>query len=99
MLLGVVFIVVLVSVPLARGRLSALGDLRLRMPGLAVAGILAQVLIVSAAPPGLGGEQKGAHLASYALLGACAGANRRVPAGSPGVPRRARRPRGRAGGR
>jgi Family of unknown function (DUF5317) len=82
MLLGVVFILVLLSVPLARGRLSALGDLRLRMPGLAVAGILAQVLIVSVAPSGLGGVQKGVHLLSYALLGACAWANRRVP----GVP-------------
>jgi Family of unknown function (DUF5317) len=82
MLLGVVFVLVLLSVPLARGRLSALGDLRLRMPGLAVAGILAQVLIVSVAPSGLGGVQQGVHLLSYALLGACAWANRRVP----GVP-------------
>jgi hypothetical protein len=79
MLLGVVFLVALVSVPLARGRLSALGDLRLKMPGLALAGILAQVLIVSVAPSGLGGVQKGVHLASYALLGGCLWANRRVP--------------------
>ena len=82
MLLGVVFLVVLASVPLARGRLSALGDLPLRMPGLAVAGILAQVVIVSVVPDGLGGLHHGIHLISYALLGACAWANRRIP----GVP-------------
>jgi hypothetical protein len=73
---------VLVSVPLARGRLSALGDLELRLPGLAVAGILAQVLIVSVVPTGLGAAADWLHLLSYALLGACAWANRRIP----GVP-------------
>jgi hypothetical protein len=82
MLLGVIFIVVLLTVPLARGRLSALGDLDLRMPGLAVAGILAQVLIVSIVPEGLGAAAHWLHLLSYALLGACAWANRRIP----GVP-------------
>jgi hypothetical protein len=79
MLLGVIFIAVLLSVPLARGRLSALGDLQLRMPGLAVAGILAQVLIVSVVPEGLGSAAHWLHLVSYALLGACAWANRRIP--------------------
>jgi hypothetical protein len=79
MFLGVVFLLCLVTVPLARGRLSALGDLQLRMPGLAVAGILAQVLIVSIAPEGLGGIQEAVHLLSYALLGACAWVNRRIP--------------------
>jgi hypothetical protein len=82
MLLGVVFLLCLASVPLARGRLSALGELRLRMPGLAVAGILCQVVIVSVVPSGLGEVANVVHLASYALLGACAWANRRVP----GVP-------------
>jgi hypothetical protein len=82
MLLGVIFIAVLLTVPLARGRLSALGDLELRMPGLAFAGILAQVLIVSIVPEGLGAAAHWLHLLSYALLGACAWANRRIP----GVP-------------
>jgi hypothetical protein len=79
MFLGVVFLLCLATVPLARGRLSALGDLELRMPGLAIAGILAQVLIVSIAPEGLGGVQEAVHLLSYALLGACAWVNRRIP--------------------
>jgi hypothetical protein len=79
MLLGVVFIAILLTVPLARGRLSAIGDLPLRMPGLAVAGILAQVVIVSIVPEGLGGVHQVVHLLSYALLGACAWLNRRIP--------------------
>jgi Family of unknown function (DUF5317) len=82
MLLGVVFLFCLVTVPLAGGRLSALGDLRLQMPGLAFAGIVAQVLIVSVVPHGLGALADWVHLLSYALLGACAWVNRRVP----GVP-------------
>jgi Family of unknown function (DUF5317) len=82
MLLGVVFLLILATVPLARGRLSALGELELRMPGLAVAGILAQVLIVSVVPKGLGWAADVIHLGSYALLGACAWLNRRIP----GVP-------------
>jgi hypothetical protein len=82
MLLGVVFILCLLTVPLARGRLSALGELQLRRPGLAVAGILSQVVIVSIAPKGLAGLQEAVHLVSYALLGACAWSNRRIP----GVP-------------
>jgi hypothetical protein len=82
MLLGVVFLLILATVPLARGRLSALGDLQLRMPGLAVAGILAQVVIVSVVPRGLGWASDVIHLGSYALLGACAWLNRRIP----GVP-------------
>jgi hypothetical protein len=83
MLLGLVFIACLISVPLARGRLSALGDLQLRWPGLAVAGIVVQVAIISVIPAaGSAVFHEALHLLSYALLGACAWANRRIP----GVP-------------
>jgi hypothetical protein len=82
MLLGLIFIVCVATVPLARGRLSALGELALRMPGLAVAGIALQVGIISLAPSGIEGLHEALHLVSYALLGACAWANRRIP----GVP-------------
>jgi hypothetical protein len=82
MLLGLIFIACLVTVPLARGRLSALGDLRLRLPGLAVGGIALQVAIISLVPAGPAGFHEALHLVSYALLGACAWANRRIP----GVP-------------
>jgi hypothetical protein len=69
----------LLSVPLAGGRLTRLGELRLRLPGLAVAGIAVQVLIVSVAPgAALAGLHAPLHVLSYALLGAFGWANRRV---------------------
>jgi Family of unknown function (DUF5317) len=79
MLLGVLFLLLVATVPLLGGRLSALGDLRLRAPWLALAGIGVQVVIVSLLPGGSSWLHEGAHLASYALLGACAWVNRRVP--------------------
>jgi hypothetical protein len=79
MLLGVLFLVLVATVPLARGKLTALGDLRLRRPWLALAGIGVQVVIVSVLPGGSAFWHEAAHLVSYALLGACAWANRRVP--------------------
>ena len=82
MILGLVFIACLLTVPLARGRLSALGDLRLRHGWLALAGIGVQILIISVFPnvPELVSEA--VHMFSYALLGAFAWVNRRIP----GVP-------------
>jgi hypothetical protein len=82
MLLGLILIALLVTVPLLGGRLTALGELTLRMPGLALAGIGLQVLIISVLPTGPDGFHEVLHVVSYALLGACAWANRRVP----GVP-------------
>jgi hypothetical protein len=82
MLLGILFIIVVLTVPLARGRLSALGDLRLRRPWLALAGLCLQVVIVSLLPSGSAGLHEGVHIASYALLGLCAWQNRSIP----GVP-------------
>lgn len=79
MLLGVLFLVIVATVPLARGRLSALGELRLRAPWLAVAGIGIQVVIVSLLPGGSAWMHEAAHLLSYGFLGACAWVNRRVP--------------------
>jgi hypothetical protein len=52
------------------------------MPGLALAGIALQVLIVSVLPGASAGFHEAAHMVSYGLIGACAWANRRVP----GVP-------------
>src|SRR5690242_8591691 len=82
MLLGVLFLLVVLSVPLAGGRLSALGDLQLRRPWLALAGLGLQVVIVSLLPSGSAGLHEGVHIASYALLGLCAWQNRSIP----GVP-------------
>jgi hypothetical protein len=82
MFLGVVFGICLASVPLAGGRLSALGELRLRAPWLALAAIGLQILIVSVLPGASAGFHEAVHMTSYGLLGACAWLNRRVP----GVP-------------
>jgi hypothetical protein len=82
MFLGVVFILCVLSVPLLGGRLTALGELRLRHGWLALAGIGLQVLIISVVPNGPAGMHEAVHLASYGLFGAFAWINRRVP----GVP-------------
>ena len=82
MILGLVFLACLATVPLARGRLTALADLRLRHPWLALAGIGVQVLIISVVAAGPAHLHEAVHMLSYALLGAFAWANRRIP----GVP-------------
>jgi hypothetical protein len=82
MILGLVFIACVLSVPLARGRLSALGDLQLRHGWLALAGIGVQILIISVIPGASEAVSEGVHMLSYFLLGAFAWFNRRIP----GVP-------------
>ena len=82
MILGLVFIACVLSVPLARGRLSALGDLNLRCGWLALAGIGVQILIISVLPNVSEPVSEGVHMLSYLLLGAFAWSNR----GIPGVP-------------
>ena len=77
-MIGLFYLAVLVSVPLAGGRLSALADLRLRRPGLAVAAILMQIVIISLLPAGSHGLHRAVHIGSYLLLGAFAWSNRRV---------------------
>ena len=74
----VVIALCLATVPLTRGRLVRLGELRLRRGGLALAAIALQVLVVSVAPRGLAGLHEILHVASYALLAAFGWSNRRV---------------------
>ena len=78
MLMLVVIGLCLLSVPLTGGRLSRLAELEWRLPGLALGGILVQVLIISVAPSGLAGLHEALHVASYALLGAFAWVNRGI---------------------
>jgi hypothetical protein len=78
MILALAYLLCLVSVPLARGRLSALADVELRRPALAVGAIALQVLIVSVFPSSLGAAAEPLHIVSYLLLGAFAWANRRL---------------------
>ena len=78
MILGLAYLLCLLSVPLAKGRLSSLADVQLRMPGLAGAAIAIQVVIVSLLPGSLGGFSEPLHIASYLLLGVFAWFNRRL---------------------
>jgi Family of unknown function (DUF5317) len=82
MILGIVFIACLLTVPLARGRLTALGALQLRNGWLALAGIGVQILIISVFPGAPAWLTEGVHVLSYLLLGAFAWSNLRIP----GVP-------------
>jgi hypothetical protein len=79
-LIGLVFLLCLATVPLARGRLGALADLRVRAGWLLVVAIAVQVLIVSVIPgAGSAATHNAAHVATYVLVGAFVIANRRIP--------------------
>lgn len=78
MIIGLVYLAVLASVPLARGRLSALADLPLRRSELALAAIVIQVVVISLLPGGVHALHTGLHIVSYLLLGAFAWVNRRT---------------------
>jgi hypothetical protein len=78
MMLGLAYLLVLLSVPIARGRVTALADLPLRRPGLALAAIALQILVISVLPTGDHTIHTSLHLLSYALLGLFAFANRAI---------------------
>lgn len=80
MLMLAAFVVLLLTVPFAGGRLSALGRLHLRWPGLVVGALAAQVLIISILP-GVGPRWFHAvvHVGSYGLIVAFLVSNVRVP--------------------
>ena len=78
MIIGLAYLLVLASVPLARGRLTALADLPLRRPWLALAAIVIQILVISVLPTGDHTIHTTLHISSYFLLGAFAVANRHI---------------------
>src|SRR3954470_5239445 len=78
MIIGLAYLLVLLSVPLFRGCLGKLADLPLRRGELAVAAILIQIVVISLLPSGNHSIHTTLHLASYGLLGLFAFANRRV---------------------
>src|SRR4051794_28278030 len=78
MIIGLAYLVVLLSVPLARGRVSALADLPLRAPALALAAIVIQIVVISILPPGNPTLHTSLPLFSSPLLGAFPFANRRI---------------------
>lgn len=75
MLLAPPILLFLALVPLGRGRLSALVELQFRRPWLLWAALALQILLFM---PG-GPAWPAAHLLSYALAGAFAWSNRRLP--------------------
>jgi hypothetical protein len=78
MIIALVYLAVLASVPLARGRISALADLPLRRPWLALTAIAIQIVVISLLPGGDKTFHTTFHLLSYVLLGAFAWSNRRI---------------------
>jgi hypothetical protein len=79
MLIGAALLLCILSVPLAGGRLSALGELKFRGAWLAVGALVVQILIISILPGGARGLDEEVHLASYLLLGAFLVVNRHIP--------------------
>ncbi len=79
MLLGLALILCFATVPLAGGRLAALGTVRLSGTWLLLAGLGIQIAVIEVAPGDAGGVHAAAHLASYAVVGAYAVRNRHVP--------------------
>jgi hypothetical protein len=78
MILGLAYLLCLLSVPLARGRLGALAELQLRRPWLVLAAIAIQIGIISVVPGDVGALGEPLHMLSYLLLGAFAWSNRRI---------------------
>jgi uncharacterized protein DUF5317 len=80
MLIGLLFLACVASVPLAGGRLGALAALQFRAKGLLVAGILAQILIVSVVPnSGSAAVHNAVHIGTYVIVAVFVVINRRIP--------------------
>jgi hypothetical protein len=78
MILGLAYLLCLLSVPLAGGKLSRLADIKLRAAWLAGAAIAIQVVIVSILPGSIGALGEPLHMSSYLLLGVFAWLNRGI---------------------
>jgi Family of unknown function (DUF5317) len=79
MLIGLAFLLCLLTVPLAGGRIGLLALVRARAYWLLAAGLGLHVIIMAIAPDGLHGLHAAIHLASYALVAGFVAANVRVP--------------------
>ncbi len=78
MILGLAYLLCLLSVPLARGRLSRLADVELQKVWLAGGAIAIQILIISVVPGLLGPLSEPVHMLTYVMLGAFAWFNRGI---------------------
>lgn len=79
MILVIAAALCLLSVPLAGGRISALADIRLRVPGAILVAIGLQVMITSVAKGGSHELHSVLHLVSYVLAVWFIWANRHIP--------------------
>ena len=70
MTLALAFLLLLLSVPAAGGRLGALSEVELRSVWLVVLAFAVQVLIVTVVPSGDTAVHRGVHLLTYALAAA-----------------------------
>jgi hypothetical protein len=77
MTLALAFLLLVLTVPVAGGRLSRFEDVRFRWIWLAALAFGIQVLIVTVVPDGDTGLHRAAHLVTYALVGVCVVANLR----------------------
>jgi hypothetical protein len=78
MTLALAFLLLILTVPAAGGRLSKFESLELRGVWLAVIAFAVQVLLVTIIPAGDTDVHRVAHLLTYGLVGACALANLRA---------------------
>jgi Family of unknown function (DUF5317) len=79
MFLGLMALLVMATVPLTRGRLEALADVRLSWLPLLLAALLAQILITVTFPSLPDALLAGIHIATYVAAGWVLWANRRIP--------------------
>src|SRR3954453_17549781 len=71
MTLLLAFLLLLVTVPVAGGRLSRLSEIEIRGLWLAAAAFAIQVVLVTLVPDGDETLHRVAHIATYGLVGAC----------------------------
>jgi hypothetical protein len=71
MTLALAFLILLLTVPLAGGQLSRVGEVRIRWIGLAVLAFGIQVILVTVVPDGDSPVHRILHLGTYALAAAC----------------------------
>lgn len=79
MTLALAFVLLVLTVPLAGGRLSRLEQIRFRSIWLAALALALQILIVTVLPGGDATLHRIAHVATYALAGACLVRNLHIP--------------------
>lgn len=78
MTLALAFLLLLLTVPVAGGRLGRLEEVRFRWIWLAALAFAIQVVIVTFVPSGDTDVHRAAHLFTYLLVGVCAAANLRA---------------------